>query len=217
MLSEIGEPDGISSDAAGAAKRQPLDNASLKTLVNECISHASREGLRQFPQLRRWEMTGDVMQQATASLWQALREGKVQPGSPLHLQNLARLHVKWTLLTLARQHARSVRARQMTPGACHTPRHLQPVVDVVCDRTPADEQRDWMLFHAAVHELPDPQRQIFELAWYDDQSKTVIAEILQLNIRTVQREYRRACEALLAVLPKDFIGVRPARQESSRG
>jgi DNA-directed RNA polymerase specialized sigma24 family protein len=177
---------------------------AAEMLVDECISTASREGLRRFPQLRRWEMTGDVVQSAAASLWQAVRNGIVRPKSPLHLQNLARLHVKWTLLTLARQHSRSIRSQYATPGSANCAASAFRPAEAVCDVTPPGYERDWMSFHAAVHELPDQQRQVFESIWYDGHGKAAVAESLNLSLRAVQRAYRRACEALISRLPAAF-------------
>lgn len=177
---------------------------AAQMLVDECISTASREGLRRFPHLRRWEMTGDVVQSAAASLWQAVRNGIVRPESPRHLQNLARLHVKWTLLTLARQHSRSIRSHYATPGCANRGSTAFWPAEAVCDVTPPGYERDWMSFHTAVHELPDQQRQVFESIWYDGHAKAVVAESLNLSLRAVQRAYRRACEALIAKLPAAF-------------
>jgi DNA-directed RNA polymerase specialized sigma24 family protein len=57
-----------------------------------------------------------------------------------------------------------------------------------------------MQFHCDVDALPDLQRLIFRRIWYDEATKSEIATELGISIRTVQRNYRLACETLMSTL-----------------
>jgi RNA polymerase sigma factor (sigma-70 family) len=57
-----------------------------------------------------------------------------------------------------------------------------------------------MEFHCAADNLPELQREIFHKSWYDEMKKSEIAEQLGVSIRTVQRNYRLACEQLIRTL-----------------
>ncbi|MCC9603400.1 sigma-70 family RNA polymerase sigma factor [Stieleria sp. JC731] len=173
-------------------------------LVSSWIAESCRLSFLRFPQLRRWEMTGDVAQQATLSLLEAINSKKVSPTSEEHLRRIVVLHVKWTFLRLARQHRRSIRTAHATPVAGdedHRPEESHP-----SELTPASRRVDWMLFHCTVDNLPDLQREIFQKSWYDEMKKSEIADQLGLSIRTVQRNYRLACDQLICALG-DFDGL----------
>ncbi|QDV88503.1 RNA polymerase sigma factor [Stieleria magnilauensis] len=66
--------------------------------------------------------------------------------------------------------------------------------------TPMKRRVDWLQFHCTVDNLPELQREIFHKCWYDEMKKSEIAEQLGVSIRTVQRNYRLACERLICAL-----------------
>lgn len=166
--------------------------------MGDWIAAACHHAFLRFPELRRWEMTGDVSQQAALSLLDAIDAGKVRPTSETHLRRIVGLHVKWTFLTLARQHRRSVRSTYATPMAEN--RDARPEELHACEPTPMQQKVDWIQFHCDVDALPELQREIFRRIWYDEVSKSEIAKELGLGIRTVQRNYRLACEKLMSNL-----------------
>ncbi|WP_436715887.1 sigma-70 family RNA polymerase sigma factor [Roseiconus lacunae] len=176
-----------------------IENPSnWQELVTRWIAESCRLSFLRFPQLRRWEMTGDVAQQATLSLLEAINSKKVSPTSEEHLRRIAILHVKWTFLRLARQHRRSIRTAYATPVAgAPRPRAEETHPS---EFTPASRRVDWMLFHCTVDGLPELQREIFHRSWYDEMKKSEIAEQLGVSLRTVQRNYRLACEQVMSAL-----------------
>ena len=184
------------SAASLEAKIENLSN--WQELVSRWIAESCRHSFSRFPQLRRWEMTGDVAQQATLSLLDAINSKKVNPTSEEHLRRIAILPVKWTFLRLARQHRRSIRTAYATPIAENGGLRVEEVH--ASEFTPMKRRVDWLQFHCTVDNLPELQRDIFHKSWYDEMKKSEIAEQLGVSIRTVQRNYRLACERLICAL-----------------
>ncbi len=181
---------------------EPKSNAETSrnwhALLGEWITQSCRHGFSKFPHLRRWEMTGDVAQLATLSLLDAIDSKKVDPTSDEHLRRIVTLHVKWTFLTLSRQHRRSIRSTHATPFVDEARR--RPEESLAAEFTPLKQRVDWLQFHFAVDALPDLQREVFRKVWYDEMKKSEIALQLEISLRTVQRNYRLACERLMGTL-----------------
>jgi RNA polymerase sigma factor (sigma-70 family) len=172
----------------------------MAQLMTTFVEQACRRELIRFPQLRRWEQTNDLTQYAVFSLLQALANEKVQPQSEEHLRNVAQLHVRWTAQTLVRSLKRSVRLTHATPLSPQHPIHVEKMA--VAHQTPADATLDWIVFHDTVQTLPEVQRDVFRMVWYEDQKKADVAAALGMNLRAVQRAYRIATERLFSVMPE---------------
>jgi RNA polymerase sigma-70 factor (ECF subfamily) len=63
----------------------------------------------------------------------------------------------------------------------------------------------WREFHEQVERLPEEEREVFDLVWYQGLGHTDAAELLQMSARTVKRRWQAAClhlhEALDGELP----------------
>ena len=60
---------------------------------------------------------------------------------------------------------------------------------------PADLDR-WAQFHTAVENLPSEQREVIGLTFYHGWTQAEIAELFQVDERTVRRRWQAACQAL---------------------
>jgi RNA polymerase sigma-70 factor (ECF subfamily) len=168
------------------------------------LEHMARTMLRRFPDVRRWEQTGDVLQAALVRLMRAL--GEVSPDDTRAFFGLAAEQMRRELLDLARRHrgphglgANLASAAGAAPGESSAP-----------DRDPVDsEARDdlerWQAFHEAVARLPAGEREVVDLTFYHGWTQARIAGLLGVDERTVRRRWRAAClqlhEALGGELP----------------
>ena len=50
----------------------------------------------------------------------------------------------------------------------------------------------WAEFHEQVEQLPDDEREVFQLLWYSGTTQREAAELLDISERTVLRRYYRA-------------------------
>ncbi len=119
---------------------------------------------------------------------------KVEPKSELHLEHLAALQIRRTLLTLAENLEHSVRSCHATPslrGASYS-----SLDDVPAEEERSDELARWAELHRSVARLPERPREVFQLIWYRGLSRRDVATLMGVNIRTVQRSFREARELL---------------------
>ncbi len=161
---------------------------------NQLFAHAAerlrgltRKMLRRFPALRRWEQTDDVLQNATLRLHRSLAEAR--PESVRHFYNLAAVQVRRELLDLARHH--------FGPQGHGAHYHSEAGEREPLEREPdpagePDTLEGWTRFHQAVEALPEEEREVFNLLWYEGLDQPEAAEVLGVGLRTVKRRWQSA-------------------------
>lgn len=174
------------------------DNEAYGDLIaqaSERLLKLTRKMLRGFPRLRRWEATDDVFQTAALRLYRSLSDAR--PASVREFFGLAALQIRRTLLDLARHHY----------GAeGHAVKHHTDVEGVELHQQAAsgpESLDDWVRFHEAVGELPEAEREVFQLVWYGGMSQQEIASLIGISIPTVQRRWYRAQSMVGSILRRD--------------
>jgi RNA polymerase sigma factor (sigma-70 family) len=173
------------------------DESARKELLNgacERLDQLTRVMLRDYRRLKRWEQTEDVRQNALVRLYRALEQ--VTPPTLRDFYRLAALQIRRELIDLARHYY-----GPEGPGNAHQTNNpsLGSSQD---DRSPAYECADnscepsqlaaWSEFHEKAGELPDEEREVFDLIWYQGLSYPEAAEVLQVSTKTVMRRYQAA-------------------------
>lgn len=157
--------------------------------------------LARFPNVRRWDDTDDVFQNAAMRLHRAL--GQMAIDSPRSVMALAATQIHRELIDLARRHAgpSSFAANHATnlggPGGQSTFDTPQVIANAA---EPPDPLERWTQFHDAIEALPGELREIFHLVWYLDADQKTIAGLLGCSERTVKSRWREAREAVRAAL-----------------
>jgi RNA polymerase sigma-70 factor (ECF subfamily) len=159
----------------------------------ERLRRLARKMLRAFPDLRRWEMTDDVLQNALLRLHRCLAE--VRPRSTKDFFNLAAVQMRRELLDLAKHHF----GPQGGAANHHTDGHglaaddeggpLRQLQDAAEEPATLD---DWTEFHAQVEALPEDERQAVGLLYYQGLSQEEAAAVLGVSVRTVKRRWQSA-------------------------
>ena len=140
------------------------------------------------PGLQRWEQTDDVFQNAMLRLHRALESAELQ--SVRHFLNLATVQIRRELIDLGRKH--------FGPHGIGRNHHT--------DRQPGDERggtlhrletrptdlEEWTEFHERVQLLPDDEREVFDLLYYEGVSQEEAADLLGCSVRTVRRRWQDA-------------------------
>jgi RNA polymerase sigma-70 factor (ECF subfamily) len=161
-------------------------------LASERLYRLTRAMFHQFPALRNWEETPDIHQRAMLKLYQAL--GDVRPENPRQLFNLAALQVKRILLDLARHYSPPPDGGQRHP----VPASQSADADAIIQNKPMDESLQpgnldhWTMFHEKISGLPDAEREVTMLLFYDGLGQSEVAELMQVSIRTVKRLWQSA-------------------------
>jgi RNA polymerase sigma-70 factor (ECF subfamily) len=152
------------------------------------LEHLARKMLRDFPTVRPWAETGDIVQGAVLRLFSSLRE--VQPATTRDFINLSAVHIRREMCDLARRFAR----HQENPGGDELSAVAAAAIDL----------DGWCRFHEAVEELPAVEREVVGLLFYQGWTQSQVAELLGIHERTVRRHWAAACLTLNQKLGGDL-------------
>jgi RNA polymerase sigma factor (sigma-70 family) len=171
------------------------DDQARKELINcacDRLTRLSRKMLRGFHRVKRWEATDDVAQNALMRLYRTLAE--VKPATAIEFYRLAATNIRRELLDLARHYygPQGLGANyatvegdthQTVPGLGHAP-----------SATGEDAGRleMWANFHEQVEHLPDEDKEVFDLLWYQQLPQAEVAQLLDVSERTVKRRWASA-------------------------
>jgi RNA polymerase sigma-70 factor (ECF subfamily) len=171
----------------------------------ERLRNLTRRMLRNYPSVRRWEQTDDVLQNALLRLHRSLAE--VQPESVRAFLGLAATQIRRTLLDLARHHFGPLGhgKHHHTDGQGAAADDIGQPAQTHTFGEP-QSMEDWTAFHEAVERLPDDEREVFSLMWYEDASQVEIASILGVTERTVRRRWQSARCLLYDLMQGDMPG-----------
>jgi RNA polymerase sigma-70 factor (ECF subfamily) len=198
--------DTLASDLADCLDRLAAGDAAARDRILELTQARLRvlahRLLHRFPQVRRWEETDDVLQNASLRLHRALAE--VHPGSARDLLALAARQIHRELIDLARKHAgpRAYGGNHGTNVAPGEDRSF-PLHHVELAATPDEGIDRWTAFHDAVSSLPAADREVFDCVWYMGCNQRTAARLLACSERTVKSRWRNARNALRAALDED--------------
>ena len=153
-----------------------------------------------FPDVQRWDQTDDVIQQAAIKTLLALRESP--PATRRHLENLVALQIRRTLIDLVRKYATRIAMNQQRWTPSLNDRTFgDGTFNGVSNFAASSESDpraliDWLELHEAIDKLAEDEREVFQLIWYRSLSKEDVADLLIVDLRTVQRRWRAARESL---------------------
>lgn len=155
--------------------------------------------LSRFPNVRRWDDTDDIFQNAALRLHRALAH--VQPESARDIMALAATQLHRELIDLARRYRgpMSFEANHATqvPGVVD----LSAPPAAVDRAAAADDSLDrWAIFHETIEGLPPELREVFHLVWYLNADQKTIARLLECSERTVKNRWRKARETVRTAL-----------------
>jgi RNA polymerase sigma-70 factor (ECF subfamily) len=133
--------------------------------LGERLERLARKMLQGFPAVRRWEGTADILQNASLRLLRALQE--VRPDSTRKFFALAGVQIRRELLDL-KEHYYGPRGMGANHHTAQTPgASTEPV-----DPAPGPEElEEWCAFHRQLDRLPEEEREVVDLHFYQGLSK----------------------------------------------
>jgi RNA polymerase sigma factor (sigma-70 family) len=171
------------------------ENELMRAVKNR-LQKLSARMIRGFPNVRGVADIDDVMQNSIIRLLRTLR--RLEPRTPRDFFNLAAVHIRRVLIDLAR----STKGKQMVAldpaGSSSVPRPHEPVAPEVSDND------HWVRFHEAVDQLPIEEREVVGLIFYHGWKQQQIAELFQVDERTIRRRWSSACKKIRASAGLDF-------------
>lgn len=165
----------------------------LLNLTQQRLMRMTAKMKRDFRGVGRWEQTEDVFQNASMRLYQAMAAIRIE--DKRHFYRLAAMQIRRELIDMCRHyrgpqgqganHATAARDRDDDgqQAAAYDPGDLtnNPV-----------ELQAWTDFHQSVSQLPDREREVFELLWYHELKQEEVAEIMGMSTRNIKRLWRTA-------------------------
>ena len=168
----------------------------LLDITRERLGRLARKMLQGYPGVRRWEQTDDILQNVAVRLWRALKT--IRPESVHGFVRLASLQIRRELIDLARHYqgpegpGRHELGRAGSDGAGTAP----GPPDSPSDTDDPARLASWSEFHETVASLPDAEREVFDLLWYQGLSQAEAAALLGVTERVVKYRWRSARLAL---------------------
>lgn len=169
------------------------DEAAVDALLRHCgerLTILTRRMLGDFKRVRRWAETDDVLQNVLLRLLGALRS--VKPQTPRDFLALATLQIRRELIDLARHYygPEGLGANHDSRGRddSKSPAALEPP-DL---RHEPGALAQWTELHETIGGLPDEERDVVGLLFYQGLSQAEASELLNISVRTVQRRWHDA-------------------------
>lgn len=164
----------------------------LITIVLPVMTDMAHGMLARFPNVRRWDETGDVVQNAALRLHRSL--AAIHPTGDRDFLNFAAVHIRRELLDLARKYAgRESFASHHDTSSVRSADGVKSKIDSAADERGDERDLDrWSRMHEAAGELPEEHREVFHLRMYAGLSVTEIAEALDCSTKTVHRHWAAA-------------------------
>jgi RNA polymerase sigma factor (sigma-70 family) len=200
--------DSIAPQLAACLDRLAAGDLAARDEIIELCSDRLRllasRMLARFPNVRRWDDTDDVFQNAAMRLHRAL--GQIRLESPRSIMALAATQLHRELIDLARRNAgpasfaanHATERRQRGTAAGDAIRHID--LAQAPDEAPNEGLDRWTAFHEAIAGLPAEQREVFHLVWYLGADQKMVARLRDCSERTVKARWREARHAVRAAL-----------------
>jgi RNA polymerase sigma-70 factor (ECF subfamily) len=162
----------------------------LLQMAGARLEKLARRMCKSFPNVRSWAEAGDVFQGSMMRLLRSLRS--MRPASTREFFSLAAVHIRRELLDLARHYRR----KGWIPLYSHAPHGNSTSDSSEPQAASADDLDLWARFHEAVDELPSEEREVVGLVFYHGWTQAKIAELFQVDERTIRRRWAAACRKL---------------------
>jgi len=149
------------------------------------LEHLARKMLTRYPRVGRWVEVEDVLQGSLMRLLRALES--VQPTSTRAFFGLAAEQMRRELLDLGR-HFYGPEGEGANLASVHEdPGESRPGFEPPDRRDDDNDLERWCQFHQEVEKLPAQEREIVGLIYYHGWTQAQVAELFQVNVRTVRR------------------------------
>jgi RNA polymerase sigma factor (sigma-70 family) len=156
----------------------------------ERLTSLTRRMLGDFQRVRRWAETDDVLQNALVRLVGALRD--VKPATPRDFLALATLQIRRELIDLARRfYGPEGIGANHDSRASHDSKSPEAARQADLSQEPSS-MAQWSELHQQIAALPDDEREVVGLLFYQGLSQAEAADVLKISVRTVQRRWHTA-------------------------
>ncbi len=156
------------------------------------LRRLSKKILADIPGVKRWDNTDDLLQNASLKLWKALETH--QPPTPIDFFRLAACIMRHELIDLSRSRygPLGIGANHWSPQQSASGNLQRAPSAAVTDSHSPHKLAEWTEFHSYIEQLPEDERQLFDLLWYQGLSVAETSELLDVPVRTLSRHWKMA-------------------------
>jgi RNA polymerase sigma factor (sigma-70 family) len=177
----------------GSARTELLALAyeRLRLLARKMFHH-------DFPRLGNLHETDSILHEAVLRLLRALQD--LRPPSVRDFLTLSAAQIRRVLLDMARHQGR--RDRKMNEAGDGSVPPMAVPQDLADASSDPSQVAQWSEFHQKVRELPDEEREVVDLYWYQGLTQAETARVLGVHEKAVSRRWLRARLKLSEWLPQ---------------
>ena len=160
----------------------------------ERLQRITKKMMQGYARVGRWEQTDDVVQNASLRLYRSLEQAQITDAR--HFYRLAALQIRRELVDLCRHYhghhgLGANHQTQLRPAAADGT--LPPALHEVGQSSDDPQSlQQWGEFHETVEQLPENEREVFEMLWYHELPQEEVAQLVGLSVRQVKRIWRSA-------------------------
>lgn len=183
---------------------------NLAAAVYERLVRLSRKMLRDGSgAVQRWEQTEDLAHAAWFRIQRALEDPSVDVSDHVHFFRLAARHIRFELIDLYRRHtgANGLAANHHTTPVGSENEAAHDDGERFAANLTSDPKRlaAWGEFHILVDGLPEKEKEIVDLLWYQGLKQQDAADLLGVDVKTIKRRWRDVKIRLSELLEPDLI------------
>jgi len=183
----------------GDSPSEPIVRALLERSAARLHLLCTTMLVRRYPRLMRYPtnlQSEEMLSAIVERLLKAMRS--VHPETPRQFFALANRHMRWELNDLARRLDQQTQSLELHEDAAPSPETSGSVLG-----------SDAIRMIEAIENLPETEREVFELIRIQGITQSEAAELLQVSAKTVQRRLNRC----LLILSEQLGDLRPADEE----
>jgi RNA polymerase sigma factor (sigma-70 family) len=151
-----------------------------------------------FPRLGNLHETDSILHEAVLRLFRALQE--VQPTSVHDFLTFSAAQIRRVLLDMARhQGLRDRKTNEWSTGSASPAADHEGLAEQTLEPS---HLAQWSEFHQKVRELPDQEREVIDLYWYQGLTQAETARVLGVHEKAVSRRWLSARLKLAHWLPE---------------
>ncbi len=164
----------------------------LLDVSTQRLRHLSRKILSDIPGVKRWEDTDDLLQNGSIRLWKALE--KHHPPTTLDYFRLAAAVIRRELIDLSRHYfgPEGMGTNLLRSGNVAPDDGFRRAEQASDESHEPQELGRWTEFHEYIEGLPDEDRTLFDLLWYQGLTLGEAAELTGISERTIRRRWKSA-------------------------
>jgi RNA polymerase sigma-70 factor (ECF subfamily) len=155
----------------------------------ERLRRLVRLQLRRFPRVKRWDQTDDVLNNVMMRMVEAMRGMSL--GTPREFFALCGTQIRRQLIDLKRHYygAEGMGRHHRTAAPSAEGEPAPNLADGTDDTHDPAHLALWTEFHEQVEKLPEEEREVFNLRWYQELSVEETADVLKISTRSVGRRW----------------------------